>query len=195
MSPTAGRSRMRAPRWACRRSRSTTPIRPRRPPSRSSTAQSSRTRLPPISIICKSAVERRPEICVRRRLSTARSWSQTATEFGPADGVATTIGGLGCGPVESGTTTIVRRARLSASAVIMTQAASCGSRFPRSDRDLPTRSHRVERQPVELIRALVLHSGPTGGAALPNPSPIAAASHSAISADRSLSSSTASAAL
>ena len=45
----------------------------------------------------RSAIESRPEMRVRRRLSTALSWSQTATEFGPADGVATTIGGLGSG--------------------------------------------------------------------------------------------------
>ena len=46
---------------------------------------------------------------MRRRLSTARTWSQTATEFVPAEGAATTIGGRGCGPVDRGTTTTVRR--------------------------------------------------------------------------------------
>ena len=65
----------------------------------------------------KSAAESCPSFLVRRRLSTARTWSQTATEFGPAEGVETMMGGRGCGPVESGTTTTVRRTRLRAFAV------------------------------------------------------------------------------
>jgi hypothetical protein len=53
-------------------------------------------------------------------LSTALIWSQTATEPTPAEGTLTTIGGLGVAELESGTTTTVRLARLSASTVKIT---------------------------------------------------------------------------
>src|SRR5215471_4011256 len=56
------------------------------------------------------------------------------------------MGGLGSEPVESGTTTTVRRARLSASAVITTAGRVLRSRFRERDRGLPTRRRRAEPQ-------------------------------------------------
>src|SRR5205823_14696835 len=100
----------------------------------------------PSSMMRRSAIESRPEMRVRRRLSTALGWSQTATEFGPADDVATTIGGLGSGPVESGTTTTVRRARLSALTVITTAGRGLRISPPELDRGSPTRYRQAEPQ-------------------------------------------------
>src|ERR1051326_2165719 len=71
----------------------------------------------PSSTARKSSGESTPARRERRRLSTARSWSQTATERSPAEGVGTRIGGWECGRLDSGTTTTVRRARLRPSAV------------------------------------------------------------------------------
>lgn len=67
-----------------------------------------------------SSPANRPMQWVNRVFSAALTWSQTAILSFPADGVATTIGGRGTGPVESGTTTTVRRARFKASAVRIT---------------------------------------------------------------------------
>lgn len=53
-------------------------------------------------------------------LSTALTWSQTATEPAPAEGALTTIGGRGVAELESGTTTTVRRARFRALTVNIT---------------------------------------------------------------------------
>jgi hypothetical protein len=57
---------------------------------------------------------------VIRLLSTARNWSHTATLPALIDVVATTMGGRGVGPVDSGTTTTVRLALFNASAVSTT---------------------------------------------------------------------------
>src|SRR5271163_411132 len=49
--------------------------------------------------------------------STARNWSQSATELAPSEGIATTIGGATLGELESGITPTVRRAAFMASSV------------------------------------------------------------------------------
>ena len=76
------------------------------------------------SIARRSARDRAP--ANRRNLvrSTARIWSQTATESLPAEGTATMMGGREGGPVDNGTTTTVRRARFNPSA-LMTTAGRC----------------------------------------------------------------------
>ena len=71
----------------------------------------------PSSTARRSAVTSRPTAAPNNRpLSIARTWSHTANDPAPADGVGTMRGGLGRGPVESGTTITVRRARFRASA-------------------------------------------------------------------------------
>src|SRR5271170_3141813 len=50
-------------------------------------------------------------------LSTARNWSQSATELAPSEGIATMIGGATLGELESGITPTVRRAAFIASSV------------------------------------------------------------------------------
>src|SRR5277367_738060 len=50
-------------------------------------------------------------------LSTARNWSQSATELAPSEGIATTMGGATLGELESGITPTVRRAAFMASSV------------------------------------------------------------------------------
>jgi len=107
----------------------------------------------PSSTECTSAAESCPSFRVSRRLSTARTWSQTATAPFPAEGVATTIGGCGRGPVESGTTTTVRRARFRASAVTTT----AGRVFLIS---LPSVGSKLTHQPHHLRTDMLRASGP-----------------------------------
>jgi hypothetical protein len=95
------------------------------PPYNSSTTRT------PSSTIRKSAVASCPTRRVRRLLSTARTWSHTATLPAPAEAVATTMGGRGVGPVDSGTTTTVRRARFKASAVSTTAGRVLRISLPR----------------------------------------------------------------
>lgn len=47
----------------------------------------------------QSLVLRKPLALTKRRLSTARIWSTTATESGPALGMATTTGGKAFGEI------------------------------------------------------------------------------------------------
>src|ERR1019366_2166827 len=73
---------------------------------------SSRIRRTPIATAARSAGEMSAMRSWRRSLATARIWSVTATTSRPAQFTGTSRGGAGCGEVESGTTTIVRRRSL-----------------------------------------------------------------------------------
>ena len=72
----------------------------------------------------KSFVESTPIRFRIRLLSIARSWSQTATEFCPAEGTGVTIGGRGVAAVERGTTTTVLLALFMALIVRITAGRS-----------------------------------------------------------------------
>ena len=81
----------------------------RRPPQLSANAsnarpraQSSRTRRIPSSMVRISAVERRPDVRVRRCLSTAATDRKRRWNSVLAIGLGTTMGGLGAGRVEKG---------------------------------------------------------------------------------------------
>src|ERR1035437_5303892 len=73
---------------------------------------SSRIRRTPIATAARSAGEMSAMRSWRRSLAMARVWSVTATTSRPAQLTGTSRGGAGCGEVESGTTTTVRRRSL-----------------------------------------------------------------------------------
>ncbi len=70
----------------------------------------------------KSLLDSLPVVCVNLSLSTARTWSITATESGPALGTGTTTGGAEAGEALNGTTTGVDHLRFSQSADTITQS-------------------------------------------------------------------------
>lgn len=127
---------------------------------------------------------------VRRDLSTARIWSHTATEPSPAEETATTTGGRGAGPVDSGTTTTVRRTRFNPSAVSTTAGRVFWISAPRAG---SSSTHQIDPRRTSTGACAIHGCRPTGGVSF-QPSSRVAASHSAISAPSTVSCSTASAA-
>ena len=113
----------------------------------------------------------------------------------PADGVATTIGDLAAGAVDSGTTTTVRRARLSPSAVMTSAGPALRISLPRAGSRFTNQiSPRRTVIPAAAGAIPFSHRGFFRGSLSPSPSAMVAASHSALSAANVSSSSTANAA-
>ncbi len=149
----------------------------------------------PSSTARRSSLANTPPCRISRDRSTARIWSHTATAPSPADRTETTIGGRGTGPVDSGTTTTVLRARFTPSAV----STTTGRGFRISEPRVGSNStHQIDPRRMSI-------GAPTTGwhvtqpcrSAAPvsvKPSPMVAASHSAISSLRAVSCSTARAA-